>query len=311
MAKSVSEFNSTTKKLFLLALSVFLFDMSILYLNKSGIILLNQVMLVQLFISVIFGFFHGLRTFKLAKFAENSSSLLTLIFLTFMYTAWYNAILLPVSGLGVLEWILFAIVIFSDFILAATGKNNSAISFIGSSDITLTAFGALMCIFKFVIYQVAPDNIYLESFTGNPTARFLVLIFCVVGLVCLLSSLFKFAKSKISVSERNKNAALNFFKKIGKLFLLAISGPGAIVFLFCLLFIAGIAAFAQAIATGNDILNFVEPILIAFSSTGKSAVTPSVFYFVLQLLVVVCVLIFSFAYRNHLEKLGEVKQSEQ
>lgn len=305
MTKSASDFNKTTNKIFLLALSVLLVDMSILYLNESGKILLNQVMLIPLFVSVIFGFFHGLRTFKFAKFVKNDSSALTLIFLTFMYTAWYNAILLPVSGLGILEWILFAVVIFSDFLLAAAGKNNSTISFIGSSDVTLTTFGALMCIFKFVVYVVAPDNIYLESFTGNQTARFFVLLFCVVGLISLISFLYRFVKSKVALSDKQKNAALSFFKKLGKLFLLVISGPGAIVVLFCILFIAGIVAAVEAIAIGNDILNFIEPLLIAFSSTGKSAITPSIFYFILQFFVVVCVLIFSFAYRSYLEKSAE------
>lgn len=319
MTKTKSEKSKITNKLFLLSLSIFLIDFSILYLNDFGKILLNQVMLSSLAVSFVFGFFHGLKIYRIEKYIEGKNSLLSLLYLSCVFTAWYNVILLPVSGFGAMEWILFSVIIFSDFLISASGKSKesnlaSSISYISSSNSNLMIFGSLMFIVKSVIFNLLPDNLYVSSFVGNQTARNFVLLFCVIGLICLLSFLIKFAKSKVSVSQKQKSAVLGFFKIIGKsilnffsLIFTAISGPILIVIIFCVIFIAGIVIFAEAGAICDDILKFVEPVLIKLTSTGKAAIIQSSFYFVIQFLVFAAVLVFSFTYKNHLEDCAKRK----
>lgn len=311
MTKSIKEEHNKTNKLFLLAMSIFFIDISLLYINNVGHLLLNQTMLITLLVSFICGLFHALKTIKLVKSVDENDYPLTLIFLSLIYTAWYNVILLSISGIAVLEWALFALIIFSDFILTSTGKNNQSISYIGSSDVTLIILGAIMFIGKWIFYVLAPDNIYVQMFTGNTTARNIILIFCIVGLIYLLSSLIRFAKAKISVSEKQKSKTKNFFKKIGKMikifFSLIFKGPAAIIVLFCLILIGGIIIFSEGKTICNDVLNFVEPILKKLSSTGKATIVPSIFYFISEFIVLASVLIFFFSYRQHLEKLAEKK----
>lgn len=306
--------SKTTNQLFLLALSVLLIDISLLYVNNYGRLLLNQTMLIQFAVSFVFGFFHARKIRTLSKSVDDTNYVLTFIYMSFMYTAWYNVILLNISGLGVLEWILFTIVIFSDSLLAVSKKKSESLSYISSSAMSLMVFGAVMFILKWVIYIVFPDNIYTEYFVGNPTARLLVLVFCIIGLIFLLSSAYKAAKVKLSVQGKTKSALQKGLKKIGKiisdffkLILTMFSGPGAIIFLFCVVLVFGIVIFAEFAAVGKDILNLIEPILKKLSSTGKAAFVPSVLSFVFQFAVVAAVLIFTFSYEHYLEKLAKDK----
>lgn len=304
--------SKTTNQFFLLALSIFLLDISILYVNEQGKILLNQAMLVQLAVSFAFGFFHAQKILKLTKSVDDSSFAFKTVYMSLIYTAWYNVIFLPISGLGLIEWLLFAFVIFSDFIAGASNKRNKSIAYISSSDVTLMIFGAIMFLAKWIIYFALPDNIYTESFVGNPTARFLVLAFCVIGLIFTLYFLVKSVKSKISVQEKTKSVVEKGLKKIGKtisgffrLIFSMLSGPALIIVLFCAVFVFGILIFAEASAIGDDILKFAEPLLIKLSSTGKSSVVPSVFYSISQFIVLAAVLVFYASYKHYLENAAK------
>lgn len=305
--------SKTTNQLFLLAFSIALLDISILYVNEAGMILLNQAMLVQLAVSFVFGFFHAQKILKLTKSVVDLSFVLKTVYMSFIYTAWYNVIFLPLSGLGIMEWLLFALVIFSDFLFGVSNRKNKSIAYINSSDVTLMIFGTIMFLVKWIIYYAFPDNIYTQSFVGNPTARFLVLVFCIIGLIFMFSFLIKSVKAKISVQEKTKSVVEKGLKKIGKvisgffkLIFSMLSGPALIIVLFCALLVFGIVIFAEASAISDDILNFVEPILARLFSTGKASVVPSVIYFIFQIIVLASVLIFYALYRNSFE--NEAKQ---
>lgn len=298
----------TSKKIFLLSFGILLIDLSILYLNQNGKILLNQTMLIPLYVSFIFGFFHGYKTFLIEKFIDNKISLLSLVYLSFIYTAWYNVILLPLSGFGVIEWDLFLFIIFSDFILLNSSKYKEKISYITSSGKTLLIFGSIMSVFKFIMYFIFPDNIYEESFIGNPTARLFVLAFNCIGILFLLLFLKNKIKAKMSFSKKQKDISvsilkriINQIKKFFNLILSLISSQAAIIIIGIIILVGGILIVFEINAICEDILEFIEPFLIKFSSTGKSAISPSIFYFISNFIVLISVLVFGFYYENQLE----------
>lgn len=301
-------FNKTTKKLYLLAFGILLLDFSLLYFNKNSQISLNSTILTKFYISLIFGFFHGYKKFCAIKTIEKSPSLLNLLSQFLIYTAWYNVVLLPLSGLGVIEWVFTAFVLFSDFLCAVTGKRNIRLSYIGNSNLNLLIFGCLLMIFKIVLFYIFPDNIYISSFEGNSSARFLILIFCITALIFLISFLFKLIKSKTKTSQISSDQSQKFLKKLAngikKFFrslLSLITGPAALIVLLCIGLASLTVIFISVKSITNDILNFVEPYLIKLSSTGKNAVTDSVIYNVCQSFVMASVLIYDIFTKEKLE----------
>ena len=121
-----------------------------------------------------------------------------------------------------------------------------------------------------------------------------------MGFICLLTTIFKKFKIAMNIKPETLNATSNFLKTIInwikrfiKFFVSLLSGPMLIVVLLILGFGAVFFIFAFIKTTCDDILRFVEPILIKLAETGKSSITDSVIYYITQITVIVSVLIAS------------------
>lgn len=302
-----------TKKIYILAFGIFLLDLSLLYFNRNGNITLNPVILTQLSVSLIFGFFHGLKKYQLIKAIDIHHNGLDLVAQFFIYTAWYNVILLPLSGIALFEWILVGFVIFSDFVCCINSKKSFILNYIGNSDLNLLIFGSILAIFKSIVFYLFPSFIYLDSFVGNSTARFLILAFSVLGFCILVSFLVKNIKAKLGINLRGNSGQKDEqqkkydfkaeLKRMLTSFVALLSGPTVVIVVLSLGFLFLTIVFIFIKGLSNDILAFVEPYLIKLTSTGKSSVTTSVIYYICQIFVTASVLVYDRLSKEQLEKM--------
>ncbi len=104
----------------------------------------------------------------------------------------------------------------------------------------------------------------------------------------------------MGITQKTISAGEKIFKKIGKLikaffkFVLSLlTGWALIVVILLLCFAAGFIIFSVIKDTADNIMKFVEPILINLTDTGKNAITDSVIYYLSQFTVLIAVLIYS------------------
>lgn len=290
---------NTTKIFYRLSFGLFLLELSLVYINTAGVLLLNNTMMLQLMVSGILGFFHSVHKSSSNSLNEGFSAIYW-ISNTLIYSAWYNVVVLPPSGFWLIEIVMLSCVIFSDFLASVSGKENEKIAYVNSSRLNILILGSLLFIGKVIVIVLFPQNLYIEHFTGNSTARLFILLISLMGFICLLTTIFKKFKIAMNIKPETLNATSNFLKTIInwikrfiKFFVSLLSGPMLIVVLLILGFGAVFFIFAFIKTTCDDILRFVEPILIKLAETGKSSITDSVIYYITQITVIVSVLIAS------------------
>ncbi|MBP5175709.1 MAG: hypothetical protein ILP07_07355 [Treponema sp.] len=216
---------------------------------------------------------------------------------TLLCTAFFNTVLLPFSGIGILECAVILIYLFGNLIcsLGVGGKKSCA----GQSPVFIFGFGLLLMVFKQIIFYLFEDNIYEQLFQGNPLMRFLLFLASTVSGFMIFSNLIKAAQSKILVnrttlkthSEKIAKKIVSALKMIGKsivgIFTTLLSGPVIIAIAFSALLIFGgfIIFFAKKAFDSffNNVMAVIEPFMQKMLSTGKDFLTPSTGYLLCNL----------------------------
>jgi len=289
-----------------------LINLSLLYVNEAGILLLNKNIMLQFMVSVVFGFFHSVHSSQSYSCNSDSYKAGNFIGEVLIYTAWYNVVLLPPSGFGVMEIVLVVLVVFSDFIASLSGEVKEKISYVSATPWNLIIFGTILFIFKFIIIILYPSNLYIEHFVGNATARAIVLFFCILGLIIAFSIILRKFKLFLGITSIINKKTSVFIKKIFntlvsfiKFFLNLFTGWMLIVVIILLFFLTGTAIFLLMKEIADNIFAFVEPVLIKLSDTGKAVIVESVFYYFAQAIVVMTVLIHNYIVTKNKESKSE------
>ncbi len=294
-----------------LGFGVFVFYLSSVYVNSGGMIRLNMTSFPQVAIVMLFGFFHALNFYNFKSAVRSDSELkggavnpaalvADLLGMFFIFSAFYNVVLMPYSGLGILEWIIISLVLFSDFFSEILGRRGK-LSFIGQNPMMLLIFGIILCLVKFLVfYLFDSSNIYDVYVRGNPTLKMIITLFVAaviaLGVVLLLSQLKALLVNR---SEGRKKAAQgvmakigSFFKSLGKFLKNAamslFSAHVVLIIGSVLILVGGIVVILVNRQIFNDLLAAVEPFLEKIT-TGENSVVPSTMYGMAQSVTLILV----------------------
>lgn len=296
-----------------LAVAVCAFTMANLYVH-NGFLKLSFVLFPQTAVYVIIGFLHAWNVWELENAITPKNSLFMLLCYFLVYTAWYNIVLLPESGLGYMEWAIMLVVFLSNFITEFSGKRIKS-PFMGQRPIALVVIGMFLFIAKMFVFYMFEDNIYDSMILTNGTARFFVVFFAGIGIAMLLMQLFKNITSKIPIEipEKQKNGVVSAVKAFGKTLSKGIGfivktatsllSLPVIIIIVCSIGLATIVTSFMALnKIYDDILKFVEPLLQKFLDTGENSIKPSNMYYTLQTISMVVVLFYTVWIENSMKK---------
>ena len=309
---SIEKLKNTRDAALTLAISFVVFTLSSLY-AQNGYIKLNVTLFPQIVVFVIFGFLHAYNvwTFEISAGSSGGVGMLTGYF--FMYSAWYNVILLSESGIGYVEWFIVLLVLGSSFFNQLFSRPFRMPQLNTQRPLVLIFFGIMLFLIKIFLYHLFSDNIYDSTFLINDTARFIVFVFSILGAAVLLIQLIRFARHRLNMDIPPKNSALSFAQRACFTVLAAVkafirllgtlvSGPYVIL----ILAVAGLLIFGISFFVANkiyrDVLLLVEPILERLLSTGKNSVYPSIFYYTCQLVCVSIILLYSAVRETQVQK---------
>lgn len=283
----------------------------------NGNTLLSTTIFPQFAIFAILGFFHAYNIWELENvITKRQSGMLSLVVYFLLYTAWYNAVLLPESGLGYIEWILVLLALTSNFMTEISGKkiNNP---FMGQRPMVLLFFGVLLFFCKQIIFYLFEGNLYEQFVEGNKTAQLFIGLFSVFGVFLLLKQLGKHVSNqiplKISAGKLSsvKESILSFAKSgaqaVSALVMSLFTGPALIAIIIIGIFVALLSGVCGVMFLKkmlyDNIVNIVNPLLERLSTTGENnRLTPSTPYYVAQLLALVTVLIYTVSIESGMKK---------
>lgn len=299
-----------------LAVAVVTLTLSSLYW-VNGTELLSVTIFPQFAIFAILGFFHAYNIWELENvITKKQSGMLPLVVYFLLYTAWYNAVLLPESGLGYMEWILVLLVLTSNFMTEISGKkiNNP---FMGQRPMVLLFFGVLLFFCKQIIFYLFEGNLYDQFILGNSTGHLFIGLFSVFGVFLLVKQLGKHVSNriplKISAGKLTslKESFFSFVKSgaqaVSALVMSLFTGPALIAVIIIGILVALLSGlwgvvFLKKLLYDN-IVNIVNPLLERLATTGENnKLVPSVPYYVAQLLSLVTVLIHTVSIESGMKK---------
>lgn len=292
-----------------LAVGTVVFTISSLYWVNGSIHVSSVSSYTAIF--VILGFLHAYNVYELDNLvSRRKKGLFWLFCYSLMYTGWYNAVLLPESGLGYIEWIIVLLLLSSNIISEIfTKKINNP--FVGQRPLVLAYMGIVLFVLKLFFFYIFSDNIYDSIFLNNGTARFFVGAFSGLGIIMLLMQFTNHVKNKLSLEAQNKifsaakgifQAIVKFVKSIASLIVSCFSGPVVIIIAIVVGLLVLLCGFMTANAIYNDILAFVEPLLEKLASTGENLVHPSAPYYMCQTISMAIVLFYTKYIENVMEE---------
>ena len=282
-------FDATTQVVFL-TLGIVVFLMSSAYWANR---FLRFTFLKPYFILYfICGAFHAWNIRQVMILAdERANTIPYLIALTLLFTGWYNAVLMPMSGIGFMQIAFTFFVLTADMVSQMTSKKLYS-PFSGQNPMTLFYFGCVMYFFKVLIFYMFQSNIYDQMFLGNGTGRFLLFVFVIMGIVMLFGQLSRNLKNQFTEQEKSFvgkgiEKVFAFLGKIVKFVIKTIKSllsPAILVVVILLL--GGVGFFFSMMKFGqfyNDIMGMIEPLMRNILSTGENQIVMSVPYFLCQL----------------------------
>lgn len=247
---------------------------------------LNFFLFPQFTIYAIIGFFHAYNVYELKSvIKKDETNLLDLIAYFLVYTAWYNTILLPYSGLGLIESTFVFALFTTSFISTVAGKSVRN-PFSGQPPFFMVILGVFLFLAKTFLFYMFKDKIYDQLVTGNQTARNMVFLLSALGLVFLLAQLKRNLVNQFDPSRNISKAGSNMLKKtvefISNGFKTIIAAGGAIFLLPVILCVGGIAGIFALMKFYNDVMKFVEPLLQLILTTGENKIHYSTVYSLCQ-----------------------------
>ncbi len=285
-----------------LGMAIWLLYLSNLYKLQGGHISLMLFMYPQNIVFMIFGIVQGFNIWSIQQKIYDDIPIVSAVYFlanSFLYMAFYSLVLFPLSGIGLLEWLLVAFILFSDFYSKINIKRRNAM---GQHPIAVLLFGLCLFLIKVFVWYFFPNNIYQTSVVGNNMLRILISIIAVMGIIFLLSQL------KNRFTSRKK---LKGFAKLRKIFSLLFSFA-ALPILLAVLLIAGflIILSVSSILTDikTDINNFLAPYLEQMLKTGKNTVPITNYYILCQLVSFFVIIVYQIlAFYLGLQKVAREK----
>ena len=308
---SISKLEQNTFCLITLTVSVVAFTLSTYYF-RNGNLKLNFVLFPQMAVYILLGFFHAYNVWSLENVVSRQQKNILMLFCYFLaYTAWYNIVLLPESGLGYIEWIIVFVVLTTNLINEICSKKISN-PFMGQRPLVLVFFGAILFILKIIFFYLFKDNIYDQFILHNKLARLFVVLFSIVGLILLLQQLYKHITNRLEVKIDTKKAwktlkdflkfLFSIIKKGIMLLFSMVSLPVFIIIIASVVIICLGISFATAKFIYDNILEFIEPLLEKLASTGENSIHPSVPYYTLQTISMTIILFYTIWIEKRMSK---------
>lgn len=223
------------------------------------------------------------------------------IVMTFGFTGIWQTVLLPLSGLGVVEYffvVILLLLMLLNYLTAFSSSLNRKKRYIFcvQNPISIIALQAPLFLIK-VASWIAPENFYRDKIEGNKTIRTVIAIVFAIFIVSGIMALFR---KMIRITPEDKNRANKIARKLGS----AVGKVFSIIFTFVLgltrgpiiiLIVSFIVPIVITIVLNilrSDLLNFIEPIFIFFASTGKHQVQTSSTFIICQIVVLLLYILF-------------------
>ena len=255
-------------------LGVWLFYLSSLYISSSGNKLLKITMWPDMQVFFLFGaitaiLYHYYYGIIYGKFTL--ASIFSFVADMLAYTSFYSIVLFPLSGFGVVQWLLLIYILFSSLVMKKDDGFNRYFN-----PIALFIFGVLMFILKSFVQYVFPPNIYQEFISGNSSARWV--IFAIAGIAGCYQLVNLFSSKKTSEPVQIKSKTSQFVSFLGtqvKRGLKLIVSAGFILPLLGILVVSGFIAVFIIDKLNNDFWRILGPLLDKLLTTDRLSIINS------------------------------------
>ena len=311
---SLAKKEQTASQLWALAIAVITLAVSSVYW-ENGNVKLSLAVFPQFVVYAILGFYHAYNVWELENvIAEKAGGLLSLFSYFLVYTAWYNIVLLPESGIGYMEWLIVFVILTSNFITEVTGKK-IANPFMGQRPLVLAYMGVALFLCKQALFYLFGDTV-APTFVdyASKSSRLFMGLFCICGIVLLLFQFTKhlsnqfpveFADEKVTKLVNSLLAVIQAgVKTVCKLLGAVLSFP--VIFILVSTVGLGVLIYgvirAQAVKMLSEITNLMKPLLEKLTSTGKNTIVFSVPYALSQLLCMVLTLFYTVRLELNMKK---------
>lgn len=314
---SLQKLKKRSSQMWSLAIAIVVFTISSFYFI-NGFCRINFVLFPQMAVYVLLGFFHAYNVWSLENSMYKEGQGMFMLFCYFLvYTAWYNIVLLPESGLGYFEWMVVFIALTSNAITEISTQKIKN-QFMGQRPLMLIFLGVILFICKMVVFFLFEDSIYDSLILSNSVARFFIVFFAVIGIIFLLQQIFKHItnrdvpKSNTSLHTKKASLISTAVKNVMSFLASLFSFPMLIIIL-AIICLGGLGiTFGFAKSAYNALLDFMEPLLERMMTSGENKIHPSVLYYALQIVSLVIVLFYTVKIEENMKiNMKDAKEGER
>ena len=291
-----------------LTVGVWLLYLSCLYLSGSGEFRLKIAMYPDMIVFLMFGAIHAYIAHQFNKIMYDTNrnigtttETLYIVADVFVYAAFYNIVLLPLCGIGIIEWALLAYMLFSTLVIA----QNRDLIYRFFSPLSFLILGLCLFLLKVAVTTLFPQNIYREMINGNATARFLLFAMSVLVLVYYVKGLFDHAIQK---TNQGRSLAVMAFmgRQAAKIGVVIFTAPFLIFAagIILPLGVIGVILFIGKIE--QDFWKFVSPVLEKLLTTDRQNIILSKSLMIFQ--IASCLLYLIYFFYNNILLQNHIKE---
>lgn len=260
-----------------LTIGLWALHLSCLYMSSTGElaskITMQPDMLIYIMFAAIVAFVYFNYCSMFDFFADKLHTYAILIILgdLFAYAAFFNIVLFPLSGFGIIEWGLVTYMFIGSLLVKRSSYNLF-------SPVSLLITGIALYVVKVFVQSVFPVNIYQEVISGNTTIR--MIIFCIAAIfgVKFLLGLFQ-REQQLPQPESSFMKPVNAVIAVGnKLFT-----AGLMVSLIGIALIGFVVTFFAARKMEAEFWNAIGPTLEKLLTTDNMRIIESDAQFFFQI----------------------------
>ncbi len=294
-----------------LTVGIWLLYLSNLYISSLGAFRLKIAMYPDMIVYLMFGAVHAYIMHQFNKIIYEDTpkigpvvETLYIVSDIFVYTAFYSIVLLPLCGVGIIEWIVLAYMLISTLVIA---QDHTAV-YRFFSPLSFLIIGLCLFLLKVSVTTIFPQNIYREMISGIDTVRWFLFAMAVVMLVYYIKGLFDFRKQNtVAVSDRHsgKRLAAFFGQKAKRLLSIVFTAPFLITVLGIvvpLLLIGGAVGFFILGSMMDDFWEAATPLLERLLTTDRQNIILSKSLMIFQTLAYLLYIIYFYYNNNILQK---------
>jgi len=295
--KKIDEISNS---LFKIAFSLFLLFLSTTFVTAGQNFRTTLVLFPQTAVYGVFALLHAFAYLCEKEAFYHNSSPLDFIASTIQFWAFYTVILLPLSGLGLLQWLITFFVLSANLVSSSFALNKVTERFSGLTTLDFTVFGIFMFCIKIGIFYFLPDNLYDEFITGNTVIRYVIAgistVFLLAGIIALIRQfvLNAFCEDKRANQKKvSKNQKKSFVKSLGRFLVrtgkkvtktvaVLFTGGQILILFFILILVSGGLCLFLVKGFLDGILAFIEPFLKRLLTSGEYFIPKNQLYGLFQ-----------------------------